>query len=141
MAKQGAEKNQVLPIDDRVFERVNAALVGRPDLMGGRTSLTLADGMFENVFLNIKNKPKIITTEVDVPKDGGNGAIIVQGGRFGGWALDVKDGVPAYDYNFIGMQRFSVASKEKLKPGKSTIHFEFDYDGGAWPKAVWASCM
>ena len=33
-----AVRNQVLPLDDRVIERVNAALVGRPDLMAGRTS-------------------------------------------------------------------------------------------------------
>ena len=35
-----AVKYSVLPIDDRVVERINAALVGRPDLMAGRTSLT-----------------------------------------------------------------------------------------------------
>jgi arylsulfatase len=90
-----AEKNHVLPIDDRVFERVNAELVGRPDLMGGRTSITLAEGMTgmsENVFLNIKNKSKTITAEVEVPEGRANGAILVQGGRFGGWALYVKDG-------------------------------------------------
>jgi arylsulfatase A-like enzyme len=132
-----AERNQVLPIDDRTFERINGELVGRPDVMRGRTSITLAEGMTgmtENVFLNIKNKSKIITAEVDVPEDGGNGAIIVQGGRFGGWALYVKEGVPAYDYNFLGMQRFTVESKEKLKPGKSTIRFEFAYDGGGLAK-------
>jgi len=28
-----AEKYRVLPIDDRVLERLNAAIVGRPDLM------------------------------------------------------------------------------------------------------------
>ena len=39
-----AEKNHVLPIDDRIVERVNAALAGRPDLMAGRTSLTLGRG-------------------------------------------------------------------------------------------------
>ncbi|MHC4180380.1 MAG: arylsulfatase, partial [Planctomycetota bacterium] len=103
---QEAEKNQVLPIDDRTFERINAEIVGRPDLMAGRTSLTLAGGMTgmtENVFLNIKNKSKTITAEVEVPEGGGNGAILVQGGRFGGWALYVKDGVPAYDYNFLGL--------------------------------------
>jgi hypothetical protein len=128
-----AERNHVLPIDDRPFERVNAALAGRPDLMAGRTSLTLAGGMTgmsENVFLNVKNKSKTITAEVDVPKRGANGAILVQGGRFGGWALYVKDGVPAYDYNFIGLERFTIAGTKPLPPGKSTIRFEFDYDGG-----------
>ena len=129
-----AEKNHVLPIDDRVFERLIAADVGRPDLMQGRTSLTLAEGMTgmtENVFLSVKNKSKTIVADVDMPKDGlANGIIIAQGGRFGGWALYAKDGKPAYDYNFLGMQRFTIASSEALKPGKSTIRFEFDYDGG-----------
>jgi len=133
-----AEKNHALPIDDRVFERVNAELVGRPDLMAGRTSITLAEGMTgmtENVFLNIKNKSKTITAEIEVPEGKtANGIIIAQGGRFGGWALYVKDGTPAYDYNFLGLQRFTVAATEKLKSGKSTIKFDFAYDGGGLGK-------
>ena len=54
---QEAEKNHVLPIDDRTFDRMIAANVGRPDIMQGRSSLTLAEGMVgmsENVFINIK---------------------------------------------------------------------------------------
>jgi arylsulfatase len=132
-----AEKNHALPIDDRVFERLIPAMVNRPDLMAGRTSLTLAQGMTgmtENVFLNIKNRSKTITAEVEVPESGANGAIIVQGGRFGGWALYVKEGIPAYDYNFLGLQRFTVAATEKLKPGKATIRFEFAYDAGGMGK-------
>jgi len=129
-----AKRNNALPIDDRVFERIIAANVGRPDLMGDRTSLTLAEGMTgmtENVFLNIKNRSKTVTAEVEIPQGAAaNGIVIAQGGRFGGWALYVKDGKPAYDYNFLGMQRFTVASNEALKPGKSTIRFEFAYDGG-----------
>jgi arylsulfatase len=129
---QEAGRNHALPIDDRVFERLIPAMVNRPDLMGGRTSLTLAEGMSgmtENIFIDIKNKSKTITAEVEVPEGGANGAILVQGGRFGGWALYVKDGVPAYDYNFIGLERTTIASKQKLKPGKATIRFDFDYDG------------
>jgi arylsulfatase A-like enzyme len=132
-----AEKNHVLPIDDRVVERVNAALAGRPDLMAGRTSLTLAEGMTgmtENVFLNIKNKSKTITAEIEVPEGRTNGAILVQGGRFGGWALYVKDGVPAYDYNFLGLERTTITATKPLVPGKATIRFEFAYDGGGLGK-------
>jgi len=134
---EDAEKYHVLPMDDRVFERLNAQLVGRPDFMAGRTSITLGEGMTgmtENTFLNIKNKSKTITAEVEVGKDGGNGIIITQGGRFGGWALYVKDGVPAYDYNFLGLQRFTVASDNRLPEGKSTIRFEFAYAGGGMGK-------
>jgi arylsulfatase len=132
-----AKRNHVLPIDDRTVERVNAQIAGRPDLMAGRTSLTLAEGMTgmsENVFINIKNHSKTITAEVEVPRDGGNGTIIAQGGRFGGWSLYVKDGRPAYSYNFLGLQRFDVAATSKLKAGKSTIRFEFAYDGGGLAK-------
>ncbi len=56
--------------------------------------------------------------------DRGNGIILAQGGRFGGWALYVKNGKPAYDYNFLGLQRFTVASSKKLPAGKSTIKFD-----------------
>ncbi|OYY56772.1 MAG: arylsulfatase, partial [Sulfurovum sp. 28-43-6] len=129
-----AKKNHALPIDDRLFERLIPGNVGRPDIMAGRTSLTLAEGMngmSENTFINIKNRSKTITAEVEIPKDTkANGIILAQGGRFGGWALYAKDGKVAYDYNFLGMERFTVESKEALKPGKSTVRFEFAYDGG-----------
>jgi arylsulfatase len=132
-----AEEHHVLPLDDRVFERAIASMVGRPDLMEGRTSLTLAEGMtgmLENVFINVKNKSKTITAEVEVPAGGANGAILVQGGRFGGWALTVKDGKPAYDYNFLGLERSRVAATQVLSPGKATIRFDFAYDGGGLGK-------
>jgi arylsulfatase len=132
-----AETRHVLPIDDRVFERAIAEMVGRPDLMAGRTSLTLAEGMtgmMENVFINVKNKSKTITAEVDVPASGANGTIITQGGRFGGWSLYVKDNVPAYDYNFLGMRHFTIASTKPLAPGTATIKFDFAYDGGGLGK-------
>ena len=128
-----AEKHHVLPMDDRVFERMDAATVGRPDLMGGRTSMTLADGMtgmMEGVFVNVKNRSKTITAELEVPQGVANGTILAQGGRFGGWSLYVKDGVPAYGYNFLGMQQTSIVASKPLAPGKATVKFDFAYDGG-----------
>jgi arylsulfatase A-like enzyme len=128
-----AARYHVLPMDDRVFERLDAASVGRPDLMAGRTSMTLAEGMtgmMEAVFINVKNRSKTITAEVDVPAGGGTGTIIAQGGRFGGWSLYVKDGVPAYDYNFLGLKHSSIVSGKPLAPGKATIRFDFASDGG-----------
>jgi len=40
-----AKKNHVFPIDDRRAERFDAAIAGRPDVMGKRTSLTVYEGM------------------------------------------------------------------------------------------------
>ena len=86
-----AERYRVLPIDDRSIERFDAAIAGRPDLMAGRKSLTVYEGMTgmaENAFINVKNQSKTITADVEVPA-GANGVILCQGGRFGGWSLYV----------------------------------------------------
>jgi arylsulfatase len=139
-----ASKYNALPMDDRVFERFDPQVAGRPDVMGGRTSLTLAEGitgLTESAFINIKNRSKTITAELEVPADGGNGTIIVQGGRFGGWALYVKDGVPAYDYNFVGQASTTVAANRKLPAGKSTLQLRFDYDGGGPAKGGLATLL
>jgi arylsulfatase len=127
----------------KVFERLDAAAVGRPELMAGRTSLTLAEGMTgmtENAFLNVKNRSKTITAEVEVPQGGGHGTILGQGGRFGGWSLYVKQGVPGYDYNFLGLQRSSIPANQPLPAGKSTIRSEFAYDGGGPAKGGQGTC-
>jgi arylsulfatase len=128
-----AEKYHVLPMDDRVFERLDAAGVGRPDLMGGRTSMTVGygmTGMTEGVIINVKNRSKTITAEIEVPEGGGNGTVVAQGGRFGGWSLYARDGVPGYDYNFLGLQHTSIVSSQELPAGKAELRFQFDYDGG-----------
>jgi arylsulfatase A-like enzyme len=127
-----AVKYQVLPLDDRTLERTNSALVGRPDLMAGRTSLTVYDGMIgmtENVFINIKNRSYTVTADVTVPKDGADGVLISQAGRFGGWSLYVKEGKPVYAYNFLGLKTAKVAATEALPAGKATVRMEFAYDG------------
>ena len=128
--------NHVLPIDDRSVERLNAKTAGRPDLMGGRTSLTLYPGMSvnENSFINLKNTSHTITADVVIPEGGANGVLLAQGGKFGGWSFYLKDGKPVYDYNFVGLQHFRIASDAPVPPGKATIRFEFTYDGGGLGK-------
>ncbi len=139
-----AVKYTVLPLDDRTLERTNAALVGRPDLMAGRTSLTVYDGMIgmtENVFINLKNRSHTITADLEIPKGGANGVIIAQAGRFGGWSLYLKDGKPTYTYNLLGLQRYSVTAKQALPAGKATVRLEFAYDGGGLGKGGVATIL
>ncbi len=128
-----AEKYHVLPIDDRVIARVNPAIAGRPDVMGDRKSLTLYEGMngmLENTFINIKNQSVTIKAKLEIPEGGANGVILCQGGRFGGWSLYVKDGKPAYTYNFLGLEKFTVAGKNKIPSGSVSIELDFAYEGG-----------
>jgi arylsulfatase len=139
-----AVKYRVLPIDDRLMERVNAATAGRPDLMGERTSLTLSEGMTgmsENVFINIKNRSLSITAEVEIPEGGAKGVILAQAGRFGGWSFYFKDGKPVYCYNFLGLQEYKVAAPQALAAGKATIRMNFDYDGGGIGKGGVATLL
>ncbi len=128
-----AIKYNVLPLDDRVYERFNAVIAGRPDLMGERTSLTLypgMTGMMENAFINVKNRSHSITAEVEIPEGGGEGVILAQGGRFAGWSLYMKDGRVSYVYNWVGKERYTITAPEILPAGHATIRYEFAYEGG-----------
>jgi len=112
---------------------LNPALAGRPDVLGDRTSLTLYEGMqgmLENTFMNIKNRSSKITAELEIPAGHANGVILTQGGRFGGWSLYMKDGKPAYVYNFLGLSRYTIAAPAALPAGKATVVLDFVYDGG-----------
>ncbi|MBD0399795.1 arylsulfatase [Flammeovirga sp. EKP202] len=127
-----AMENNVYPLDDRKYERFNAAIAGRPDLMGDRTSITLADGMTgitENTFLNVKNTSKTITANLDL-KGNDRGVIICQGGQFGGWSLYMNDGKPTYTYNWLGLESTTITSKKSIPAGSAEVKMQFDYDGG-----------
>jgi arylsulfatase len=132
-----AVKYRVLPIDDRGIERLNAKLVGRPDLMGDRMSLTLhagMTGMSENAFINVKNRSVTITADLEIPAGGANGAILAQGGRFGGWSLYLRAGKPSYSYNFLGVRRTTITSNQAIPRGKARVKMDFAYDGGGLAK-------
>ncbi len=122
-----AEHYHVLPIDDRLVERTDAKLVDRPTVMDGRTTLTLGEGMKGmgvDVFINTRNTSYTITADVEVGTNG-NGVIVCQGGRFGGFSFYVKKGRPAFTYNYLGLESYTVGAPQALKPGKHTLVYEF----------------
>jgi arylsulfatase len=127
-----AAKYQVFPLDDRSFERANAALAGRPDLMTGRTSMKLYNGMrlYEvGCAPNLKNITYTITTEIDSPEGKADGVILAYGGGSAGLSFYLKGGKPKVCYNYFGTV-YDVEAKDALPKGKHTLRFHFDYDGG-----------
>jgi arylsulfatase len=132
-----AVKYHVLPIDDRRFERLNATIAGRPQLITGNTQV-LFPGMrrlSENSVLDVKNRSFTVTAAVDTPAAGPtNGVIITQGGRFGGWALYVRAGRAKFVYNVLGLQEFGAEATEDLPAGSHQVRAEFAYDGGGLGK-------
>jgi arylsulfatase len=127
-----AVKYNVLPLDDRVYERFNPAVAGRPDLMGGRRSLTVYQGMTgmkENAFINTKNSSYSITADVEAPPSVASGVILAQGGTHAGWSFYVKDRKPKFAYNYLGNVT-TITSAERLPAGRVTVSYDFLYDGG-----------
>ncbi len=131
-----AEKYHVLPIDDRLLERTDAKMVGRPDLMGERTSVTYGEGMKGmgvDIFISTKNSSYTITSEVEVTSNN-NGVMVCQGGRFGGFSFYLRNGRPSFTYNYLGLVIYNIVSGKALTPGKHTIVYDFKYDGGGLGK-------
>jgi arylsulfatase A-like enzyme len=131
-----AARYNVLPLDDRRFERFNPDIAGRPQLVKGKSQL-LYEGMgrlSENSVLVIKNKSHAITAQIEVPEGGGEGVIVAQGGAYAGWSLYLHEGRPAYCYNFLGLQRFKIYGEEPVPAGEHQVRMEFAYDGGGLGK-------
>jgi arylsulfatase A-like enzyme len=131
-----AKKYNVLPLDDRRAERFNPELAGRPQLIKGNRQL-LFGGMTrlsENSIVVLKNKSHAVTAEIEVSDGSAEGAIVAQGGAFGGWTLYAKEGKPAYCYNLFGLQRFKIAGEEAIPEGTHQVRMEFAYDGGGLGK-------
>ncbi len=126
----------VFPLDDRRAERFNSDLAGRPVLIQGDSQL-LFRGMkrlSESSVVNIKNKSHAVTAEIVVPADGGSGALIAQGGQYGGWSLYMHEGKLAYCYNTFGLEQFKTYSDAAVSPGQHQVRMEFGYDGGGLGK-------
>jgi arylsulfatase A-like enzyme len=131
-----AARYNVLPIDDRVAERMNPDTAGRPVLIKGNTQILFGSmgRLSENSVVSIKNKSHSVTSEIVVPKTGAEGVIVAQGGNIGGWSLYAKDGKLKYCYNLLGIQHFYVESANVIPEGDHQVRMEFVYAGGGLGK-------
>jgi arylsulfatase len=131
-----ATRYKVLPIDDRMFEKINPDTAGRPMLLKGKTQV-LFGGMghlSENCVLNLKNKSHSVTANIVVPEKGAEGVIIAQGANIGGWSLYAKEGKLKYCYNWSGLKHFIVGSDKAMPAGEHQVRMEFKYEGGGLGK-------
>ncbi|HEY2647091.1 MAG TPA: arylsulfatase, partial [Candidatus Acidoferrales bacterium] len=131
-----AARFNVLPLDDRVAERINPDTAGRPVLITGDSQILFGSmgRLSENSVLNMKNKSHSVTAEIVVPKTGAEGVIVAQGGNIGGWSLYAKGGKLKYCYNLLGIRQFYTESSNVLTPGLHQVRMEFIYAGGGLGK-------
>ena len=131
-----AAKYNVLPIDDRTIERTNPP--GRPARSARWTHVAdplRRHGRHDGKHLHEREEPLQDDHRGDRnPRGRSKRRVLIQGGRFGGWSLHLRDGKPAYEYNWLGPERFVVESPDALPAGKATVKLDFAYDGGGLGK-------
>jgi arylsulfatase A-like enzyme len=128
-----ATKYSVYPLDSSFVPRADPAI--RPSLTRGRSVFTYYPGAIripEGTTPDVKHTSYSVTAEVEITAGGANGVLATQGGRFGGWGLLVLEGKPVFVHAFSNQaqHKYRVASNQKLAPGKHTVRFDFQYDGG-----------
>jgi len=129
-----AQKNHVYPLDDRGTGRIVSPKPTPYDPK--RTDFIFYAGatrLAETASPNTKNKSHTITADIVMPDKDGEGVIVASGGGSAGYALYVQGGKLVYHYLFFD-QRYVITSTEPVPTGKSTLKFEFAYDGGGLGK-------
>jgi len=124
-----AAKYQVMPLDASVATRV---ITPKPSLSAGRTNFTWSGeitGTPNGDAPSILDSSFHYTADVDIPQGGGQGMIVTQGGRFGGYGFYLLKGKPVFVYNLFNYRRVRWEGAQVIPPGKHIIEFEFKYEG------------
>ena len=123
------DKYQVFPLDASAATRLVSP---KPSLTAGRTVFTFAGTPICCTPIvaapNLLNTSFTVTAEITVPKGGGDGMIVTEGGRFGGWGLYMLKGKPVWTWNLLDLKRDRWVGPV-LSPGKHTIVYDFKYNG------------
>ncbi len=121
-----AEKFQVLPLDDRRYER--AADPGRPIAALTKDRYTFYAGTSNLHPLagpQMLGKEHLITATVKIPRGGAEGVLASFGGKFGGWTLFVKDRRLHYVHNYLKIQEYEVVSTRSVSAGQHSLGVRF----------------
>lgn len=122
-----AAANQVLPLDDREYERLAESVRAR-----ARTRYVYYPGMARIDRLSapeVTDRSWSIDAEVEIPPGGAEGVILAAGTRFAGYVLYVKDGRAVYEYVYSQSIRHVIRSEAPLPAGRTTLRYEFTRTG------------
>ena len=122
--KEAAASN-ILPIHD-----YSQGAEGRPTMGGNRSEFTYRaplSHLNEDAAPHTIGKSFTIDADVDLVA-GAQGVLVTQGGRFGGYAFYLKDGVPVFHYNAVGTDQFTIRATQPVSPGRHTLSTTFQAD-------------
>ena len=121
-----ARKYQVLPLDDRRYERANDP--SRPvaaktkDIYTYYPNTAIVHPLAAPVTLGKSHK---VTAFVDITGSNVNGVLMCIGTEFGGWTFFVKDGILTYAHNYLQTAVYTVKSSSKVPMGVHQLSFEY----------------
>lgn len=121
-----AEKNNVLPLDDRSAAEI--LTIERPSQEEARERYIyypFAAPVPEGNAVNIRGRSYKMLANVETT-DKTSGILFAHGSRFGGHTLFIKENKLYYVYNFLGISPEQIfESSIELTPGKHTVGMEF----------------
>jgi arylsulfatase A-like enzyme len=124
--QEEAKKNNVLPLDDRRYER--AADPGRPVAALARKDYTFypdTSVLHPLAAPQLQGQDHIITAHVEIPRNGAEGVLASFGGEFGGWSLFLKDGKLHYVHNYLKITEYELTSEKLVPVGKHMLSVHF----------------
>jgi arylsulfatase A-like enzyme len=115
-----ATRYNVLPLDDRSFERVLPEVSGKPTLIQGDKQLPLPGmgALIEQHVVNWRNRSWSLTAQLQIPDNGANGVLLNLGGHGGGWSFYLKDSRPSFCHNLFGLQE-TIRAEEPVPPAST----------------------
>jgi arylsulfatase len=124
-AEAGA--HDVLPLDDREYERVAANAEAR-----ARSRYVYYPGMARIDRLSapyITDRSWRLTAEVEIPPAGAEGVLLAAGSRFAGHVLYLRDGRLVYEYAYSTAVRHAIRSATPVPAGSRVLGYEFRRTG------------
>jgi arylsulfatase len=125
-----AEKNLVLPLDDRTaLELLTIERPSAEPLHDRYVYYPDTAPVPESAAVNVRGRSYKILANVEITDPSCSGVIFAHGSRFGGHALFIKDQKLYYVYNFLGIKPEQKFVSGVLAPGKHTLGMEFTRTG------------
>jgi arylsulfatase A-like enzyme len=121
-----AKRNDVYPL-------VPIPLIGVPSPLTGRTHFVYGEGVDRiplAVTPDLTARAHRLTAEIEVPPQGGDGVIVAEGGRYGGFSLYVSGGKLVYENNTLGTVHERIISTAALPQGHAVVTLDFKPDAG-----------
>jgi len=116
---QEAERNHAFPLLPELREQPSPSL--------GKTVFIYREGVERlpgHVAPQIVGRPHQITADVILSSKGGDGVILAQGSRYGGFTLFVKDRHVVYEVNAYGKRSGRIVSVDPLPDGNAHIELQ-----------------